>query len=519
MKKYIYLVFIMILLLLNISCKEDVKEDITIDAFKFSQQNEIIIEKEEEKEISVYYNDEKIMITEIINQTNFLSLQDNVIKAIDFGKGNVIIKFIYNENEYEKTFNVVCYGKYDFEIINDSLYETEEQLVEIKYEDRIIEDFTLTSSDEEIIKVNNNSIIGIDYGLSAVITATFTYNEEDYKIEKEIAVKKLEKLESIEIICDGVLFHDEVYEIELKTTPEYATCLGTLKIGSYEIPVGKYDKKIKLEEPISFYLKSSDYDHYQITMNYESKDHRVKEETRVLVTKERLVFYMDTVKIHNCWVNLLIYRDLETNEFIISEYSEDNYAEIFYNYCDALGIVPLWKITNSYAIISKKNNGKYSLFYIPGIGKTMEFEIEVPEYEKDVESEGCYPKGELTNKARVKINIGVNGELLYNNKNIDINLNNAVLWGIGFYRDYYYNNLVFLSDSGYAYIESTNEEVELYSIYISVKFIDKPKYYGYSNYEINKILISSFEKVLAEIKVNEIIMELANEIFIYNNNE
>ena len=364
MKKYIYFVFIMILLLLNISCKEDVKEDITIDDFTFSQQNEIIIEKDEEKEISVYYNDEKIMITEIINQTNFLSLQDNVIKALDFGKGNVIIKFIYNENEYEKTFNVVCYGKYDFEIINDSLYETEEQLVEIKYEDRIIEDFTLTSSDEEIIKVNNNSIIGIDYGLSAVITATFTYNEEYYKIEKEIAVKKLEKLESIEIICDGVLFHDEVYEIELKTTPEYATCLGTLKIGSYEIPVGKYDKKIKLEEPISFYLK----DYYEVTLNYESKDHRVKEETQVFVTKEKLVFHMGHKKIHNCWVNLLIYRDLETNEFIISEYSEDNYAEIFYNYCDALGIAPIWKITNSYAIISKKNNGKYSLYYLPGNG-------------------------------------------------------------------------------------------------------------------------------------------------------
>ena len=46
MKKYIYFVFIMILLLLNISCKEDVKEDITIDDFTFSQQNEIIIEKE-----------------------------------------------------------------------------------------------------------------------------------------------------------------------------------------------------------------------------------------------------------------------------------------------------------------------------------------------------------------------------------------------------------------------------------------------------------------------------------------
>ena len=145
-------------------------------------------------------------------------------------------------------------------------------------------------------------------------------------------------------------------------------------------------------------------------------------------------------------------------------------------------------------------------------------EIEVPEYEKDVESEGCYAKGELTNKARVKINIGVDGELLYNNKNIDINLNNAVLWRTGFYGDYYYDNFVFTSDS-YAYIESTNEEVELYSIYISVKFIDKPKYYDYSRYEINKILVSSFEKVLAEINVNEIIMELANEIFIYDNNE
>ena len=296
--------------------------------------------------------------------------------------------------------------------------------------------------------------------------------------------------------------------------------LRNTKIGSYEIPVGKYDKKIKLEEPISFYLK----DYYEVTLNYESKDHRVKEETQVFVTREKLVFHMGHRKIHNCWVNLLIYRDLETNEFIISEYSEDNYAEIFYNYCDALGIVPLWQITSAFAFISKKNNGDYSVNYSTGRGKHIELEIEVPEYEKEVESESYYAKGELTNRARVDISIGVHGELMYIKKNEKIDLKNMMLTDIYLYIDYSYYRLhkviVFYSDTGYGEINFEGIEFEKVVWFdINVKFIDKTEYPELSLNEIVIPIVTSIYKALEEIKVNEIIMELANEIFIYDNNE
>lgn len=115
----------------------------------------------------------------------------------------------------------IYYLNQDVEIIN---FDNENNIIimnnnyDIKFSTNLsnldLNNFEITSSNEEIAKVEDNTIIPLNEGL---VEITITY-QNGIEATKEYEVKYIE-VESLEILNEQLLYIDEEYSLQIETTP------------------------------------------------------------------------------------------------------------------------------------------------------------------------------------------------------------------------------------------------------------------------------------------------------------
>ena len=222
MKNKIIFIIILIAFCLFTGCKEENKEkEYTFDVIVSSDK----LSYGESTNIKVFCNDVEVEITKLETSGDIVTVTDSVISYNKKGKCDIKVYFNYLGKEYTESLSVECLDlvKYEFEIVNESLYKGETQEVVIKSGDIVITDFVLSTFDEGVIKSDGNSICGVYQGKTFVY-ADFTYQGVNYKLEKNIECVLGSDLEDIKITSPLYIIENEEKELEIELTPKYANC-------------------------------------------------------------------------------------------------------------------------------------------------------------------------------------------------------------------------------------------------------------------------------------------------------
>ncbi len=204
-----------------------------IDNFSVSISAPSKITIGEEANVIINANDDQYEVLEIkSSNSEVLEYNNRVIKGINKGTAELSIIVLYNSKEYESSINVeVCPEKPKYEL--EVMSSTELAVGEInniflfeKITSDFIEEYTLLSSNENVIKVENGKLKALSVGVATIVIST-TYDEVELIKEIEFTVvAEKEQLFGINLpnkIYAGQLFAIEVTHLQTNIKVEEFT--------------------------------------------------------------------------------------------------------------------------------------------------------------------------------------------------------------------------------------------------------------------------------------------------------
>lgn len=424
MKNKIIFIMILIAFCLFTGCKEENKEkEYTFDVIVSSDK----LSYGESTNIKVFCDDVEVEIIKLETSGDIVTVTDSVISYNKKGKCDIKVYFNYLGKEYTESLSVECLDlvKYEFEIVNESLYKGETQEVVIKSGEIVITDFVLSTFDEGVIKADGNSICGVYQGKTFVY-ADFTYQGVNYHLRKEVECLQSPHLERIRFNMPEFIYEGESIKLEYDVFPLYSKHNLEVMVsdnliyedGYISVSGKSYDVRgiITLTD---FYTKKS-YEYvitvirdnllmcivnndtlvYREKLNESVKIEPLTESIYSVYKKYGVLYVREEVNISNRGiVNHYIYQG-ENDNLIVSEHRENAYI-----HCE--GYIKVTKYDQSYINDCEMNMFIKDHINLYGLSK-QDFEIII---------EGDFDESSETLSNGV-VQLLVNGEVLLEAKNV-----------------------------------------------------------------------------------------------------
>lgn len=184
--------------------------------------NRIAISEKANVTIEVNIDDYEIIEIKSSNP-DVLKYADKVIEGIKIGTASLTATILYRDKEYSATKEVEVYKDHNYELDVDLITELEigeksDIFVVEKSSNKNISDFSVLSSNEAVIKVENNKVYALSEGKATIVVAA-TYDEVN--LSKEVEVNVVEKKETVlKLNLPEKIYAGQLFEIEVTYLPD-----------------------------------------------------------------------------------------------------------------------------------------------------------------------------------------------------------------------------------------------------------------------------------------------------------